>query len=110
MQTFKTLSIFMATTIMSAGLLSTAIAADSSKLPFASEVNSCISAVNARIDLQNATRVRHLVKQQDRTGSAFAFTIETSVFAGDSEKRYAAYCVASGIGEPSRFRITEKAI
>jgi hypothetical protein len=95
------------TLILSAGLAAPAFADESNRLPFASEVNSCLAAVNANLDLESASRVRHLVKQQDRAGQSYAFAIETSVFSGDEEKRYAAYCVARGEGEPSKFRISE---
>jgi hypothetical protein len=93
--------------ILSAGLAAPAFADESNRLPFASEVNSCLAAVNANLDLESASRVRHLVKQQDRAGQSYAFAIETSVFSGDEEKRYAAYCVARGEGQPSKFRISE---
>jgi hypothetical protein len=95
------------TLILSAGLAAPAFADESNRLPFASEVNSCLAAVNANLDLESASRVRHLVKQQDRAGQSYAFAIETSVFSGDEEKRYAAYCVARGEGQPSKFRISE---
>jgi hypothetical protein len=110
MKITKTLGSLAATSILSASLLAPALAADGETLPFASEVDTCIAAVTANLDLQNANRVRHLVKQKDRTGSSYAFAIETTVFSGSQSKRYAAYCVASGDAEPTKFRITEATI
>ena len=110
MTTINTLKLITSALIVSAGLIAPAFADDNASLPFASEVNSCIAAVNANVNLQNASRVRHLVKQRDRAGQSYAFAIETSVFSGDAEKRYAAYCVAQGDSEPSKFRISEEAV
>ncbi|MDH4046898.1 MAG: hypothetical protein OEW68_10685 [Gammaproteobacteria bacterium] len=107
MKITKRLSTVAAMTILSIGLYTPSMA-DDGKLPFASEVDSCLSAVNATLNLLDAERVRHVVKQKDRPGLAYAFAIETSVFSGEDAKHYAAYCVASGDGEPSRFRIAEK--
>ncbi len=107
MTTINIIKLTASALILSAGLVTPAIAEESKSMPFASEVNSCLAAVNANLDLQSASRVRHLVKQQDRAGQSYAFAIETSVFSGDEEKRYAAYCVARGEDEPSKFRISE---
>lgn len=108
MTTIKTLNVITSALIVSAGLIAPTFADDNASLPFASEVNSCIAAVNANLDLESASRVRHLVKQQDRAGQSYAFAIETTVFSGDAEKRYEAYCVARGDNEPSKFRISEE--
>ncbi|HZD51741.1 MAG TPA: hypothetical protein VE175_01730 [Woeseiaceae bacterium] len=83
-------------------------------LPFAAEVQSCVDAVNAELELRDARRVRHLVLDAKRTGIGYALTIETSVLLeadGDAiEKRYEALCVAYGANEPSTLRIEEIAI
>ena len=110
MTTIKTLKLIVSALTVSAGLVAPTFADDKSSLPFASEVNSCIAAVNANLDLHSASRVRHLVKQRDHAGQSYAFAIETSVFSGDAEKRYAAYCVARGDNEPSQFQISEEAV
>jgi len=110
MTTIKTLNVITSALIVSAGLTAPTFADDNASLPFASEVNSCIAAVNANLDLESASRVRHLVTQRDRAGQSYAFAIETSVFSGDAEKRYAAYCVARGDNEPSQFRISEETV
>ncbi|MEQ9562968.1 MAG: hypothetical protein RLN69_10640 [Woeseiaceae bacterium] len=104
----KSLRLLGGIAAISAALSTPLLADDESTLPFASEVDSCLAAVNANLDLSNANRVRHIVKQRDRTGQAFAFAIETSVFTENDVTRYAAYCVASGDRAPSRFRIAQQ--
>ena len=103
-----TASAFASAVILSTCLILPVVAADETSLPFASEVDSCIAAVNANVNLSDASRVRHVVKQKQRAGLAYAFAIETSVFTDDDETRYAAYCVAIGDGAPSKFRIAQK--
>lgn len=102
------LAAFASVVVLSSGLTSPLLADDNSTLPFASEVDNCIAAVNAKLDLTSASRVRHVVNQRDHAGRAYAFAIETSVFTAVDTTRYAAYCVASGDQAPSRFRITRE--
>ena len=104
----KPLKTFTRALIVSAVVTSPLLADEPSTLPFASEVDNCIAAVNAKLDLSDANRVRHVVKQRQRAGHAYAFEIETSVFTEADVTRYAAYCVASGDQAPSRFRITQE--
>lgn len=104
----RSLPALVGAVIVSAGMTSPLLADDRSELPFASEVDNCIAAVNANLDLRDANRVRHVVKQREHSGSAYAFSIETSVFSAAEVTRYAAYCVASGDKAPSRFHITQE--
>lgn len=108
MTTTRKLTTIAAALIACTGLSAPSFAEDDSRLPFDSEVNSCIAAVNASLELETASRVRHLVKQQQRNRQSYAFAIETSVFSGDAERRYEAYCVARGGDAPTQFRITEE--
>ncbi len=73
-------------------------------LPFADELNSCVAAVNARINLESAERIRHTVTKEKRTGIGYALTIDTAVFYAGDERHYSAYCVAQGNNEPVKFR------
>lgn len=98
-----------AATLLVTGLSATA-AADRGELAFEKEVDSCVAAVSRHIDLTDANRVRHVVTQSDRSGIGYALTIETSVYSADTERQYEAYCVASGTGEPVKFRIDERKI
>ena len=77
------------------------------KLLFSKEVDSCLAAVNSRLDLDSATRVRHLVSNVKRTGIGYVLTIESAVIFSDSEKRYEAYCVANGNNAPLKLRIEQ---
>jgi hypothetical protein len=83
------------------------VAAAAEELAFAKEVDSCVAAVTSRLDLDRATRVRHLVSTAKRTGIGYVLTIETAVFFDGSEKKYEAYCVANGDNGPLKFRIEE---
>lgn len=96
-------------TLLVAGL-SNAAHADRGKLAYADEIDSCVAAVSERIDLTQANRVRHIVTQSGRNGLGYALTIETSVYSDDAQRRYQAYCVASGKSEPVKFRIDEQKI
>jgi hypothetical protein len=83
------------------------VAAAPEKLAFSKEVDSCVAAVTSRLDLDRATRVRHLVSNAKRTGIGYVLTIETAVFFDNSEKKYEAYCVANGDNVPLKFRFEE---
>lgn len=74
-------------------------------LAFAAEVDSCLAAVNDRVGLQGAERVRHLVTDSKRTAIGYALSIETSVFSADSERRYSIRCVARGDNTPLKLTI-----
>lgn len=106
----KPVSALASALILSVAATSPVLADKDSTLPFASEVDNCIAAVNANLDLSDANRVRHVVKQRNRAGLSYAFAIETSVFTEADVTRYAAYCVASGDQAPSKFRITQEDI
>lgn len=82
-------------------------AARSDSPPFADEVESCIAAVDAHLDLSDVQRVRHFVAEAKSTGLGYALTIRTSVLSktGEPEARYEAFCIARGANEPSTFRI-----
>jgi len=76
-------------------------------LPFAAELDVCVAAVNARLDLSNAHRVRHTVTKEKRTGIGYALSIDTAVYSSDTQRRYNAYCVARGDADPVKFTFTE---
>jgi hypothetical protein len=75
--------------------------------PFAAEVESCIAAVDAQLDLTDARRVRHFVSEAKSTGLGYALTIETSVLSRgvDAEAHYESFCIAHGANEPSTLRV-----
>lgn len=76
-------------------------------LPFGKEVDSCLAAVNAQVATERARRVRHVVSNAKPTGIGYVLTIETAVFFEGSEKKYEAYCVASGSNAPLTLKIEE---
>lgn len=98
------------TTLIASAVFTTAIPAladGTHSVAFAAEVDSCIAAVTRNLDLDQASRVRHVVTEQNHSGSARALTIETSVFSGTTVKSYEAYCVARGDKEPLQFHMDE---
>lgn len=74
---------------------------------FAAEVDSCVAAVNTHLALEDATRVRHLISNPERTGIGYSLRIRTSVVTGDSARNYEARCIANGSNPPLKFRIDE---
>jgi hypothetical protein len=94
----------LAAAVFSTGLAFPAAGDDSPA--YADEVDSCIARVDSHLDLGRAGRVRHFVTSTKRTGIGYVFTIETTVFADATERKYAAYCVAQG-RSPVKFRIDE---
>lgn len=76
-------------------------------LAFAAEVDSCVAAVNTHVVHDDATRVRHVISNPQRTGIGYSLTIRTVVVAGASERQYEARCVANGSNPPLKFRIEE---
>lgn len=71
------------------------------------EVDACVAAVNERVDLDDAERVRHVVNLLRRTGIGRVLTIETSVVTPTQTRTYSAYCVAASDAPPVKFRISE---
>ena len=83
------------------------LASADESVPFAAELDACVAAVTARLDLSNAHRVRHTVTKEKRTGIGYALSIDTAVYSTDSQKRYSAYCVARGDASPIKFTFSE---
>lgn len=95
-------------TLLAFGILAFATpAAAGEKALFSREVDTCLAAVNSQLDLDNATRVRHLVSHVKKTGIGYVLTIESAVIFSDSEKRYEARCVANGDNPPLKLRIEQ---
>jgi hypothetical protein len=105
----KPVSLTLASAMLGLGLTTgiTAPAAAAEKLAFAAEIESCVTAVTSRLDLERAKRVRHLVSNAKRTGIGYVLTIETAVFFEGSEKNYEASCVANGNNVPVKFQMEE---
>lgn len=97
-----------ASAVLAAGAAS--VPASAGDLPFAAEVDSCLAAVNDRVGLEGAERVRHLVTDSKRTAIGYALSIETSVFSADRERRYSIRCVARGDSAPLKLTIDGREI
>lgn len=96
----------LAVAVLVAGSAASA-AVPAGDLAFAAEIDSCLAAVNDRVGLEGADRVRHLVTDGRRTAIGYALSIETSVFSADRERRYSIRCVARGDGAPLKLAIDD---
>ena len=74
---------------------------------YADELESCVTAIKAEIDLAGVNRIRHIVTKSNAQGLAYELKLETSTYAGNMKKNYAAYCLVTGKGKPSRLRVEE---
>ncbi|MEQ8207662.1 MAG: hypothetical protein RIA65_15920 [Woeseia sp.] len=74
---------------------------------YSEAVEACLQSVNAKLDLQHANKVRHVVNRLRTSGIGEAMEIETSVHAASRTRTYESYCVASGSNLPTRFRMGE---
>lgn len=80
-------------------------------LPFEAELGACVSAIQARVDLSGATRVRHIVRDSRGAAGAtgaYRLEIDTIVFSGDASNRHSAVCVTRGALAPLSLSIDGK--
>jgi len=84
-------------------------AADDDVVRYADELDTCVTALNERLDLAGVNRIRHVVTKLDTNGIGYALTLRTSTYADDTEKQYSAYCEATGTHRPTRLRVKELA-
>ncbi len=99
-----------ATAITLLTLGTTAAASNNGKLAYDAEMESCVNEVIDRANLDDATRVRHLVVKVRRARRGFVFNINTSIFTDSDDvaaREYATYCVAQGDDRPVKFKIKE---
>jgi hypothetical protein len=76
---------------------------------YGAELNACVAAIRDSVDLDGVQRIRHVVTRSGPTIIGQAFTLMSSTYAGDTERRYSAYCVANGDHPPLKLRIEEQA-
>lgn len=77
----------------------------------ADEVNSCVAVVRERIDVSDATGVRHNIVAIERRTVGYTLKIRTSVFGqeeGEAIRAYATTCVVNGNNKPMQFTLSEK--
>ena len=88
------------------GLLSSlavpALADRSDAVRYSDELESCVTAIKSELDLAGVNRIRHIVTESKPQGIAYELKLDTSTFAGETEKRYSAYCLVTGKSKPSR--------
>lgn len=94
-------------TLLVAGPMQLASAAQNDELEFARELDVCVAALNERLDLQGVVRIRHIVTNYSTQGLGYSLTIKTRTFTDTAEKKYSAVCIANGDNRPSRLKIEE---
>ncbi len=78
----------------------------------ADEVYSCVAEVRERLDLSDATRVKHDITAIERRTVGYTLKISTSIFGeaeSDAIRTYAATCVVNGNNAPLSFEMAESA-
>ncbi len=101
----KILSTVAATLMLIGG---SALAANEDKIGFQEEIDSCIAEINANVNFEDATRVRHIVVEVKNTFAGYVLAIDTDVFTKSADvaaREYASYCVAKGGDKPKTFSI-----
>ena len=99
----------LATVALLLTLSAGAPAADDAVVRYADELDTCVSALNERLDLAGVHRIRHVVTKLDTNGIGYALTLRTSTYADEAEKQYSAYCEVTGTHRPTRLRVKELA-
>jgi hypothetical protein len=96
------------------GLLFSATAAADNWFPDVapqSSVNACIAEIADHADYSNATRVRHLIKSQERRNVGHTLRINTMVFDGSTEdkliREYKTKCIVGNSNKPVKFVLRE---
>lgn len=80
-------------------------AATNRDLPYALELDSCVSAIYRNIDMDGATRVRHVVRDSQSSSVGYELTIDTVVYDAEASRAYRAVCLARGALNPIKLRI-----
>jgi hypothetical protein len=89
---------------------SQAVASDLDKVPFDTEVKSCVAEIADHANYEDAKLVQHTVFEIKRRVNGYVLAIDTSVYTdedGVAAREYASVCTARGDGKPVRFRISE---
>lgn len=103
------LAIRMLTTITALTVLSGAALADSMRaVPYAGELDACVSALKANIDMDGVRRIRHIVTKMVPESIGYRMKLETVTYTQDRERHYSTFCFANGNHPPFKLRINEQ--
>ena len=103
--TAKTLTTCLLAVGTLAAMTASPAPAASRDLPYALELDSCLSAIYRKIDIGGATRVRHVVRESQSSSIGYELTIDTVVYDAEASRAYRAVCLARGALNPIRLRI-----
>jgi hypothetical protein len=88
----------------------TAVADPLKEAAYTAELDSCVSALKANIEMDGVKRIRHVVTKMYPDSIGYRMTLQTSTFTADRERHYSASCFANGSNPPFKLRVTEKNI
>jgi hypothetical protein len=89
------------------------IADEVDEIKYRSEVRSCLDELRGRIELGDASRVRHDVTLVKEKLVGYAMRIETAIYTdpdGPAVREYASFCVVNGDHKPLKFEIEPQGV
>ena len=98
----------LTTTIALTALSGAALADATRAVPYAGELDACVSALKANIDMDGVRRIRHIVTKMVPESIGYSMKLETVTYTGDTERHYSASCFANGNNPPFKLRINEQ--
>ena len=93
-----------ALTIMSGAVL----AESTADTPYAAELDACVTALKANIEMDGVRRIRHVVTKLAPGSIGYRMTLQTSTFTDEVERQYSTSCLANGNNPPIKLRIRER--
>ena len=85
-----------------------AVADPAKEAAWSAELDSCVSALRANIEMDGVQRIRHVVTKMYPDSIGYRMTLQTSTYSADSERHYSASCFANGSNPPFKLRVTER--
>jgi hypothetical protein len=75
---------------------------------YAAEIDACVTALKANIEMDGVRRIRHVVTKLAPDSIGYKMTLQTSTFTDDGVREYTASCFANGNNPPIKLRIRER--
>jgi hypothetical protein len=74
---------------------------------YANELNACVTAMKANIEMDGVRRIRHVVTKLAPDVLGYKMTLQTVTYADKAVRQYEASCSANGDNPPFRLHIRE---
>jgi len=75
---------------------------------YADELNACVTAMKASIEMDGVRRIRHVVTKLAPDILGYKMTLQTFTYADEAVRQYKGSCSANGDNPPFRLRIKER--